>query len=151
MLLVHFAIRDCLTIFAGYSPGPFLISQFSQILITLDNYLHKKFFCLCEVYRAIRDFSLTWSPLPVNGCKFVYLCSALMIIEQWGYFNDSHLLWHGPTLYNGHLRGPVTLTPVAVCMAVELSLPIRSVATGDRTPISRMGCERSTSTPPRRS
>ena len=24
-----------------------------------------------------------------------------------------HQLRHGPTLYNGHLRGPVTLTPVA--------------------------------------
>ena len=25
--------------------------------------------------------------------------------------------------YNGHLRGPVTLTPVAECLAVELLLP----------------------------
>ena len=59
-----------------------------------------------------------------------------------------HLLRHGLTVYNGHLRGPVTLTPVAERLAVELSLP---VATGDRTPISRMRGERSTSTPPWRS
>ena len=62
------------------------------------------------------------------------------------------LLRHGPTFYNGHLRGPVTLTPVAERLAVELSSPvlrIRSVVTGDRTPISRMQGERSTSTPPR--
>ena len=26
-------------------------------------------------------------------------------------FNLPDLLWHGPTLYNGHLRAPVTLTP----------------------------------------
>ena len=39
------------------------------------------------------------------------LCSALIAIEQWEVFNVPHLLWHGPTLYNGHLRGPVTLTP----------------------------------------
>ena len=26
---------------------------------------------------------------------------------------DPHLPWHVPTLYKGHLRGPVTLTPVA--------------------------------------
>ena len=30
-----------------------------------------------------------------------------------------HLLQQGPTVYNGHLRGPVTLTPVAERLAVE--------------------------------
>ena len=35
-----------------------------------------------------------------------------------------HLLRHGPTVYNGHLRGPVTLAPVAERLAVELSLPV---------------------------
>ena len=29
-----------------------------------------------------------------------------------------------PTLYNGHLQGPVTLTPVAEPLAVEQSLPV---------------------------
>ena len=24
-----------------------------------------------------------------------------------------HLLWHGPTVYNGDLRGPETLSPIA--------------------------------------
>ena len=45
-------------------------------------------------------------------------------IEQWGFFNVPHRLRHGPTVYNGHLRGPVTLTPVAERLAVELSLPV---------------------------
>ena len=36
------------------------------------------------------------------------LCSALMAIEQWGFFSVSHLLWHGSSVYNGHLRGPMT-------------------------------------------
>ena len=35
-----------------------------------------------------------------------------------------HPLRHGPTVYNGHLRGPVTLTSVAERLAVELSLPV---------------------------
>ena len=35
-----------------------------------------------------------------------------------------HPLRHGPTVYNGHLPGPVTLTPVAEHLAVELSLPV---------------------------
>ena len=59
-----------------------------------------------------------------------------------------HLLRHGPTDYNGHLRGPVTLRPVVERLAEELSLP---VATGDRTPISRIRGKCSTSTPPQRS
>ena len=60
------------------------------------------------------------SPLPVKDCK----CSALMAIEQWGLFNAPHPPRHGPTIYNGHLRGPVTLTLVAERTAVELSLPV---------------------------
>ena len=39
------------------------------------------------------------------------LCWALMAI--WGFFRVPHLLWHGPSAYNGHLRGPGTLTPIA--------------------------------------
>ena len=27
-----------------------------------------------------------------------------MAIEQWGFFSLLHPLWHGPTLFNGHLR-----------------------------------------------
>ena len=45
-----------------------------------------------------------------------------------------HLLWHGTSFYNGHLRGPVTLTPVAELLAVELSLPVLTK--------SRLGFER---------
>ena len=52
------------------------------------------------------------------------LCSTLKAIEQWGFFNVPHLLWHGTTLYKGYLRGPVTFTPVAKRLAVELSPPL---------------------------
>ena len=41
------------------------------------------------------------------------LCSALMDIEQWEFFCVSHLLWHGKSVYNGNLRGHVTLTSFA--------------------------------------
>ena len=34
-----------------------------------------------------------------------------------------HLLWHGASVYNGHLRGSVALTPDAERLAEELSLP----------------------------
>ena len=34
------------------------------------------------------------------------------------------VLWHWPSIYNGHLRGHVTLTPISERLAVELSLPV---------------------------
>ena len=52
------------------------------------------------------------------------ICSTLMVIEQWEFFNMPHQLWNGPTFYNGHLRGPVTITPVAKRLAVEMTLPV---------------------------
>ena len=47
-----------------------------------------------------------------------------MAIEQWEFFNVPHLLGHEASVYNGHLRGPVTLTSIAERLAVELSLPV---------------------------
>ena len=41
------------------------------------------------------------------------LYSVAMDIEQWGFFSVPHLLWHGLSVYNGHFRWPVTLTPIA--------------------------------------
>ena len=104
---------------------------------------------LFGVYRFTREFykHMQMSPLAVKGCIFD-LCSALMVIENWGFFSVPHLLWHRPTLYYGYLRGPVTFTPVAKRLAVELSLPV--LTTEVCRDISRMRGERSTSTPPRR-
>ena len=39
-----------------------------------------------------------------------YLDFVLMAIEQWRFFSVPHLLWHGASVYNGHLSGPVTQT-----------------------------------------
>ena len=38
--------------------------------------------------------------------------------------SEFQLLWHGPTLYNGHLRGIFTLTAFAERLAAGLSLPV---------------------------
>ena len=38
-----------------------------------------------------------------------------------------HQLRQGPAIYNGHLRGPVTVIPVAERLAVELSLPVFTI------------------------
>ena len=61
-----------------------------------------------KIFHSFEDVTITaWT---VN---FDLIYSALMANEQWGFFIVPHLLWHGPTLYNGHFRGLVTLTPVA--------------------------------------
>ena len=52
------------------------------------------------------------------------LCSAIIAIEQREFFSVQHLLLHGASVYNGHLWGPVILTPIAERLAVELSLPV---------------------------
>ena len=51
-----------------------------------------------------------------------------MAIEQWGFFNVPHLLWHGPTLFNGHLRGPVTITPIAEHVTIYRNVNKKSQA-----------------------
>ena len=80
------------------------------------------FICLFKDYRPTRKFfiHLETSSLPVKAAND--LCSALMVNKHWGFFSVPHLLWHRTSIYNGHLRGPVTLTPIAERLAVELSL-----------------------------
>ena len=51
------------------------------------------------------------------------LCSALIVIDQWELF-CVQLLWYGISIYNGHLWGLVTLTPIVERLAIELSLPV---------------------------
>ena len=65
------------------------------------------------------------------------LCSALMDIEQWGFLNVPHLLWHEASVYNvtsedswhSHLLLSVKQW-ICNCMLLRL----RSVAAGIRTP-----------------
>ena len=78
------------------------------------------FVCSFWVYRPTR-FSLIWRRHHYRWRAPNFdLCSALMAIEQWGFFGVPHLLWHGASVYDGHLRGPVTLAPTTELLAVEL-------------------------------
>ena len=74
------------------------------------------------VYRPTREF---FTHMEMSYYRWrvaiVYLCSALMIIEQWRFFSVTTSLT-GASFYNWYLRGPVTLTPIAERLAVELSL-----------------------------
>ena len=84
--------------------------------------------CL-EFFIPLETFSLIykchhcqWRVIASEGLQI--LTYPLMAIEQWGFFSGRHLLWQGASVYNGHLRGPVTHTPIAECLAVELTLPV---------------------------
>ena len=67
------------------------------------------FVCL-EIFVPLENFSFIWRS---HHCRWraanFLLCSALMDLEQWGFFSVPHLLWHGASV-NGRLRGPVTNT-----------------------------------------
>ena len=64
----------------------------------------------------LENFSLIWR-------RYHYGWRALMAIEQWWFYSVAHLLWHNASVYNDHLREPVTLSHFAERLAVEQSLP----------------------------
>ena len=106
-------------------------------------------FGLFGVFSPTRQFSLIWRCRHFRWRATNFdLYSALKASEMWGFFNVPHLLWPGPTLCNGHIRGHTTFTPVVECLelamelSLYLSLTFRSVPTRDRAPISRMRGER---------
>ena len=99
--------------------------------------LNNIFFCLFwGFFVSLENFSFIWRR---HHCWWraanFDLCSALVVIEQWGFFSVPCLLWHGASIYNGRLGWPVTLTRIAKGLAVELSLPnFKTVAVQIRTP-----------------
>ena len=94
------------------------------------------FFCLffvsfsssSRIFHSYGDVTIAGEGLQILTC----------VRQSWPVSNEgSHLLRHGAFVYIGHLRGPVTLTPISERLAVDLSLPVlhlRSVAAGIRTP-----------------
>ena len=74
----------------------------------------------CLFVRPARE--LFHSNRDVNAAN-LDLCWTLIAIEQ-GVFFACHTYCGRGGPVNGHLRGPVTLTPIAERLAVELSLPV---------------------------
>ena len=93
------------------------------------------FVCLFGGFSSLENFLLVWRR---HHCRWrasnFDWSSALMAIEQWGFFSVSHLLWHGASVHKSYLRGLVSLTPIAERSAVELSLPVFTTWAGIRTP-----------------
>ena len=87
-----------------------------------DSVLSKVFLFVCvEFIVPLENVSLIWR---CHHCRWwaanYDLRSALMGIEQRGFFNVTQLLWHWPTLNYGHLRS----SPVCERLAVKLSPPV---------------------------
>ena len=76
-------------------------------------------FCLFEFYVPLETLSCKW-----KRASDFDRCSACMANEQLGFLSVPNVLCHGTCVWHDHLRKPVTLTPVADCLAVELTLPV---------------------------
>ena len=142
--------------------GPVLLEKISksrQCIFTIFSYLPLEqkttilvFVCL-EFIIPLENFSLIWTH---HHCRWraanIVLCSALMAIMS----SEGSLTCH--THCNTGLPFVMVISEdpwhshlmQSVCQwsCHYLLLQLRSVATGDRTPISRMRGKRSTSTPP---
>ena len=117
--------------------------MYLSLLLSYCNWL-TLFVCLFVVFGPTAEF-FTYMTSLYNRWKAAILTYARhsWLIEQWGFLSVQHLLWHGASVNNGHLRGPVTLTPIVERLAVKQSLPVlwlSSVAAGIQTPHLPLAC-----------
>ena len=92
--------------------------------MTVSHTIIQKFVCLKFIF-PIENVSLVWRRHYYRSrAANSDLCSALMVIAQWGFFSVPHLRWHVASVYYGHLRGPVTLAPKTERLAVELTISV---------------------------
>ena len=68
------------------------------------------FVCLFGVHRHTREFFIHKETSPSPSPNFD-LCSALMAIEQRGFFGVPYLLWHGASVYTGQVISLSHLMP----------------------------------------
>ena len=57
---------------------------------------------------------------PCNNERFMFLVCLGVFVP----LENCSFIWGDVSVYNGHLRGPVTSKPVAKRLAIELSLPV---------------------------
>ena len=102
--------------------------------MTKQHFINSTFYFVCLFFVPPENISLIWRHHHYRWRTTNFdLNSKLMAIKQWGFLNVPHLLWHGPTLYDGHILRPLTLTAFAEIVAVGLSLPeLKTWACPDR-------------------
>ena len=100
------------------------------------------YLCVCLGFFVSDDnFSFIWRRYRYRwNVANLDLRSALMAIEQLGVLGVPHLLLHGTSVYNSHLRGLLTLTHVVERLAVDRSVTTCFYDLG----LSRLGFEHPT-------
>ena len=77
--------------------------------ISVIFHLQFKIKIICVFSTPLDNFSLTWRSHSYRWKSAnVDLCSALMVIEQRGFFSESNLLWHDKSVYKCGIRGSMT-------------------------------------------
>ena len=107
-------------LFGGCKHTQFLwVKDITWYRLLFKRYLARKIVAIYTLYERTGGHFLCW-----EFSFFVWLF-------VWGYghwamrvLSLPHLLWHGASVYNGHLRGTMTLTTIAERLAVEMSLPV---------------------------
>ena len=99
---------------------------------------HKILFVCLEFFVPLERIFPSYGNVTIadEGLQIWPMLGTHMAIELWGFLSVPHLLWHGASIYNGHIGGPVTLTPIA--KHLELSLPVYDLV------LSRLGFEHPT-------
>ena len=85
---------------------------------------HMYDYCLFGVFRPTREFFYSFGDVTITGEGLQILTNARHL---WPLSSEGSLAcqtYCGASIYNGHLRGPITLTSLAERLAVELSLPV---------------------------
>ena len=60
--------------------------------------------------------------ITVEGLQMTYAWHSWPLNSEGSLACHTYCTWHGASVYNSHLRGPATLTPIAERLEVELSL-----------------------------
>ena len=85
-----------------------------------------KIFCLSGFSSHLKNFH-SCGDVTITGEELQILTCAR---HSWPLSSEgslachTYILWHGASIYNSHLQGPVTLAPIVERLAVELSLPV---------------------------
>ena len=109
-------------VFIRQPRGKLINSWYWTHIYTISSMIYF-FICFTGAHVPLANFSLIWRRHHYRRrAPNFNLYSAIMAIEQWKFISIPHLLWHGASVYNAHLRGPVTLKPVDERLAVELLL-----------------------------
>ena len=115
-------------VFANYSPPPLFVYVTGSYLMHVCLFLSLFLFVLglsshSRIFHSYVDVTITG-----EGLRILTYARHSWPLSSEGSFSVPHLLWHGSSVYNYHLRGPVPLTPIAERLAVELSLPLFTIS-----------------------